>query len=58
MEQLQTENNAAGGLSDLTDVLGVSFEKSALVIRRDRHSTDEMTNGAIRIALLGRGFCG
>ena len=24
MEQLQTENSAAGGLSDLTDVLGVA----------------------------------
>ena len=24
MEQLQTENNAAGGLSDLTDVLGAA----------------------------------
>ncbi len=33
VEQLQTENNAAGGLSDLTDVLAV-FEKSALVGRQ------------------------
>jgi hypothetical protein len=26
VEQLQTENNAAGGLSDLTDVLGVAVK--------------------------------
>ena len=36
MEQLKAFDGGTCGTSDLTDVLGVFFEKSALVIRREK----------------------